>query len=340
MKRFIFFILLYFLSVSSGYAEDRVETFVSIPPQKWVVDKVGGKHVNTGVLVGKGQDPHTFEPTPKQIAALSRADIWFTTDMEFESHLIKKIQQINPGLLIVDMAHDIDTDIADHSDEHEEHHDIEKHDDHDEHGDHKTHGHHEDHKDDKGHKDHGDHADHKAHDEHEGHGDHAGHDHGESDLHVWLSPVNLMSMAAEVAEKLSETDSSHSSAYSANLNSVKKELGMLHEKIKSSLAPYKGRSFYVYHPSFGHFAHTYGLQQQAVEMGGKSPTPKQLSKLIKRARSENVRVIFVQPQFDPKSAVAVANAIGGEVVPLDALDENIAENLEVMASKIVDALSR
>ena len=39
------------------------------------------------------------------------------------------------------------------------------------------------------------------------------------------------------------------------------------------LAPYRGHSFYVFHPGFGYFADAYGLRQEAVEAGGHSPTP-------------------------------------------------------------------
>ena len=80
--------------------------------------------------------------------------------------------------------------------------------------------------------------------------------------------------------------------------------------------------------------------QRAVEVEGKSPSPRQLAKLIKEAQEENVKVIFVQPQFDPKSAKAVAAAIGGAVVPLDALAENVAGNLRTMADKIASGLAK
>jgi zinc transport system substrate-binding protein len=46
----------------------------------------------------------------------------------------------------------------------------------------------------------------------------------------------------------------------------------------------------------------------------------------------------VQPQFDPKSANVVANAIHGEVVPMNPLAENAASNLEIMSEKIAEGL--
>ena len=56
------------------------------------------------------------------------------------------------------------------------------------------------------------------------------------------------------------------------------------------------------------------------------------------ARADGVRIIFVQPQFDSKSADAVARAIDGVVVPMDPLARDVLKNLQDMATKIASAL--
>ncbi len=301
-------ILLTLFVSGSSIAAEKIDVFVTVPPQKWLIDRIGGELIHTNVLVGKGQDPHTFEPTPKQIAALSAAKIWFISDMEFENQLMKKIQQNNPKLSIVDMNHDVNK-----LEIEEEHH----------HGEH-------------GHDDHHKHGK----DNHANHDDTKHTEHGEYDPHVWLSPVNLKIMADSVTQALAERDKPNSAIYKQNNSAVQQELTELHSALSARLAPYAGSSFYVYHPSFGYFAHAYKLEQHSVEIEGKSPTPKQIKALINQAKSENIKVIFVQPQFDPKSANAVASALEGEVVPLDALEEDVMTNLRVMADKISSALAR
>jgi zinc transport system substrate-binding protein len=280
------------LSRAAG-SSAAVEVFVSIGPQKWLVESVGKDLVQVEVLVKKGQNPHSFEPTPRQVAALSQAKIWYTLDMDFEQQLVRKVRAVAPGLQIVDMSRHVEKLVmaaGDHEQEEAE----------------------------------------------------AGHDHGKSavDPHVWLSPLNLQVMAGAVAEALIRTDPAHAAAYSHNLRVVEQELTELDQRISEQLSPFKGASFFVFHPSFGYFAHRYGLVQEPVEIGGKSPGPRQLSALVARAKTEGVKVIFVQPQFDPKSAEAIAAAIGGEVVPLDALSEDVAANLMTMAEKIAAALKR
>ena len=163
------------------------------------------------------------------------------------------------------------------------------------------------------------------------------HDHGENenskDPHVWLGIPQLRQMAFTVKKALESADPGNTNYYDQRLQSFLHELQSVHEQAKQKLAPFRGETLYVFHPAFGYFADTYGLVQKAVEVEGKRPSPRQLAALIGQARKEGVKVIFVQPQFDPKSAVTVAKAIGGAVVSMDPLAENILKNLEEMAEK-------
>ena len=51
-------------------------------------------------------------------------------------------------------------------------------------------------------------------------------------------------------------------------------------------------------------------------------------------------VVFVQPQFTHASAKTIGREIGGEVVTLDPLAWDYLRNLEDMAGKVKQALSR
>ena len=76
--------------------------FVSILPQKCVVERVGGDHVRVSVLVGPGQSPATFEPRPRQMAALARARLYYRIGVPFESVWMERIRAANPHLSILD----------------------------------------------------------------------------------------------------------------------------------------------------------------------------------------------------------------------------------------------
>ena len=94
----------------------------------------------------------------------------------------------------------------------------------------------------------------------------------------------------------------------------------------------------VFHPAFGYFADAYGLTQFPVEIEGKNPDAKSLANLIRTAKDKDIRVILVQPQFSPKRAEAIAEEIGGAVVPMDPLARDYIANLLDMAAKIESAL--
>jgi zinc transport system substrate-binding protein len=154
------------------------------------------------------------------------------------------------------------------------------------------------------------------------------------DLHVWLSLPLLSHMAERLEQELVRLDPDGQSVYRQNLTSYQERLASLDGALKKRLAPLRGTRFYVVHPAFGHFASDYGLKQAAVEVDGKSPTPKQLLSLIRRAREENVRVVFVQPQFDQRPAKMIADRINGRVVELNQLDEDPIGVIQTAAEEI------
>ncbi len=167
------------------------------------------------------------------------------------------------------------------------------------------------------------------------------HDHGyeghegRSDPHTWMSPANAQVQAKTIYESLASLDRSNASAYRANWRELQKDLSQLQRSIASTLAPYRGRSILVFHPSYGYLTDAYGLNQKAVEFDGKSPGPGRLAKWIDVAREEKVGTIFVQPQFSGNEARTIADAVGANVVALDPLAKDYLANLK----HVVDAIA-
>ena len=269
-----------------------VRVFAGLPPLGHVVQRVGGRHVEVDVMLQGGQDPHTFEPTPRQVMDLSRACLFFKIGMPFEDRLAERITSSHPRLKVIDATEGVEKRPADAACCAEADHDH----DHDHHA-------------------------------------------GQPDPHVWLSPLVLKVLAANVAEALCVADPRHAAAYRENLAELNASLDALHARITHRLAPYRGRTFFVFHPAFGYFADAYGLKQESVEMEGKSPTPKQLRELIQRARASHAKVIFLQPQFDHRSAEAVARAIGGTILPMDSLAPDVERNLDDVSKELASALA-
>jgi zinc transport system substrate-binding protein len=175
---------------------------------------------------------------------------------------------------------------------------------------------------------------------HGAHCDHEEHDHGAADPHIWLNPSNAVAIARAMLQSFEKTDPAHAGEYRNNFEHLSKELMKLDAETRARLIPFKGARFYVFHPSFGYFAEAYGLEQVSIELDGKSPSPRQLADLIAQAREDGVKVVFVQQQFPADSATAVADAIGGSVVRLDPLAEDVVANLRKIAESIAQALEQ
>jgi zinc transport system substrate-binding protein len=175
-----------------------------------------------------------------------------------------------------------------------------------------------------------------------GHG--AGHDNdhdhaGLPDPHTWTDPRLAARMAGRIAETLSRLDPDGAEQFHARAAALQAELLALHEEIAARLEPVRGAAFIVFHPSWGYFADAYGLRQLPIEIGGREPGPRGLAELIRRGQEADARVVFVQQQFSQRSARAVAEAIGAEVVEADPLALDYIDNLRTVSKRMLAALS-
>lgn len=281
-------------STEEDSGEGTLSVFVNIPPQAWMVEQIAGDAVEVEVILPPGSEPHVFSPTPKQIMRLGKADFYFHGALPFEQRIAGRIKSAQAVVKVVDITQGVHW--REIGEQHENSHD---------------HAHNNDHQNE----------------------DSPAHGEGK-DPHVWLSVHEIKVMAENIKQAFIEADPKRKEFYRDNYHDLIGEVEDVHTDLKRMLAPYEGRTFYVFHPAFGYFARDYGLRQEAVEIGGRSPTPRQLRELITQAKEEEVRVIFVQPQFDSSSAEVVAEAIGGVAVPLDPLSEDVLANLMEIGERI------
>lgn len=339
--------LLTILSFGSANAAEKLSVFVSIVPQKYFVQQIGKDMVDVNIMVKPGASPATYEPKPRQMAELSKAKLYFSIGVPFENTWLKKISSANPNMQVVHTDHGIEKiAMAAHHHHEEEHHDAEHEDGHHD-GEHHDGEHHDekDHHDGEHHEGHheGEHHDEKAHKDEDHHGEEAHkdedhHDHTGLDPHIWTSPALVKIQVKTILKALQAADPSHKKEYEANYHSFVTQIDALDKELKEILSVKKGMQFMVFHPAWGYFAHDYGLSQVPIEIEGKNPKPAQLKELIKHAKEEGIKVIFVQPQFSTKSAKTIASEIGGQVAFADPLATDWMANLRMIAQKFKDAL--
>jgi len=87
-------------------ADGRLGVVVSILPQAYFVERVGGQHVRVEPLVGAGQSPHTFQVRLRTLEAVERARIYFRIGIPFERQITDRIGRAS--LTVVDTYAGID----------------------------------------------------------------------------------------------------------------------------------------------------------------------------------------------------------------------------------------
>ena len=331
-------LFLFMMMTGNAAAAGKVSVFVSIVPEQYFLEKIGGDRVDVSVMVMPGASPATYEPSPRQMADLTKAKAYFAMDVPFEATWLERIKSANPDMTVVKVDENIrKMPMARHS--HGGDHDGDRDGDHDgpppppDHGQGGMPG------PGPGHgpmpPDH-DHAGGP------GHGPDSDHDHGHGilDPHIWLSPRLVKIMAGNICRGLVEIDPAGEAEYEANLAAFEDELNSLDRSIAAALAPLPKdkRTFMVFHPSWGYFARDYALQQVPIEAEGKEPSAADLARIVSVGKEHHIPVVFVQPQFSERSAKVIASEMGAKVVPLDPLAADWAENMRRVTRAFIQAL--
>ena len=307
MKKIFATALLATLVLASVAAAEPVALFVSILPQKYFVEQIGGERVAVSAMVEKGRDPHVFEPLPAQMEGLSKAKAYFAVGLPFEETLLPRATSLNPGLKVFRIDEGIDKIAGSCDHDHHHGHTEEK----------------QDHKHDHEHKD-------------EKH-DHHAHHHEGADPHVWNGPREVVHMAGKILEGLIEIDPDGGEEYTRRHAAFVERVKTMDAEFGRLFRGKMGASFLVFHPAWAYFARSYGLVEVAIETDGKEPKAADLANIISEAKERGVKAIFISPQFSKRSAEIIAQAIGATVETVNPLAEEWEENLRAVANAIAEA---
>ncbi len=160
------------------------------------------------------------------------------------------------------------------------------------------------------------------------------------DPHIWTDPLLVIAISKNILQHLTLLLPQHKAFFQQNFQSFKQRLLDLDQYLGTQLQPLKDTSFLVFHPSWGYFAKRYQLQQVAIELQGKSPTPRYLANIIQYATYHHIRVIFVQPQFNQSIAKNIARTIPAHIITIDPLAENYIDNMYTVADALLHALKK
>ncbi|MEI4463276.1 zinc ABC transporter substrate-binding protein [Exiguobacterium indicum] len=284
---------------SSTSENKQTEVYASTFATAAIAREIGGDQVNVKMIVPPGADPHSYEPTSKQLTEIAKGDLFLLTGTTLEPYS-KKIQESLKGtdVRFVETSKDVnllESDATLHAHEEEGHTEDE-------------HAHEE-----EGHDDHA--TDEHAHEE-------EGHDHGKYDPHVWLDPVNAKAMARSITTALSKEVPKDKATFEKNLKAFDQQADELDEQFKQAVADGSKKELLVTHAAYGYLAERYGFTQLPIAGISPSdePSQKQLAALVKEARMHDLKYVAFEETVSPKVARVIQKEIGAESVTIHNLE--------------------
>jgi len=246
--------------------------------------KIGGDLVQVQVLIPLGASPHVFEPAPSVMAKASQARVFVYIGAGLEPWADRLLQARGPGnITVVEAAQGVPLlGMAAH--------------------------HHE--AGEAGENHHNDHPPGAA----------AVQDRGPAgNPHIWLDPVLAQEICRKIAAAFIQADPSHRAQYEANVKDYLAALAELDREIEGRAQRWRLKDFVSFHPAFSYFARRYGLHEVGVieAAPGREPTPGHLRQLVTVIRRSGIKVIFAEPQLNPRVAEVVAKEAGVKVLMLD-----------------------
>ena len=284
---------------SSTSDDKKTEIYTSTFATAAIAREIGGNQVNVKMIVPPGADPHSYEPTSKQLTEIAKGDLFLLTGTTLEPYS-KKIQESLKGtdVRFVETSKDVtllESDATLHAHEEEGHTEDE-------------HAHEE-----AGHDDHA--TDEHAHEEEE-------HDHGKYDPHVWLDPVNAKAMARSITVALSKEVPKDKATFEKNLKAFDQQADALDKEFKQAVADGSKKELLVTHAAYGYLAERYGFTQLPIAGISPSdePSQKQLAALVKEARMHDLKHVAFEETVSPKVARVIQKEIGAKSVTIHNLE--------------------
>jgi ABC-type Zn uptake system ZnuABC Zn-binding protein ZnuA len=250
-----------------------------------LVAAVAGPDAVVTPLLPLGADPHTFEPTPQDMRAISQADVVLINGLGLEEFLETSLAGAIGSATFVSLSEGIEPRLlADSEDDVHDDEDGENHENDDQ--------------------------------------DHPGdHDHA-IDPHVWLDPLLMIQWTENASAVLSALDPNHAAGYRQRSQEQENALRALHDWITEQvrLIPEEYRLLVTDHDELGYFAERYGFRVVGAVIPSFStaaePSAQELAALQRAIQGLGVRAVFVGTTVDPNTVNAIVQDTGIRLVPI------------------------
>ena len=151
---------------------------------------------------------------------------------------------------------------------------------------------------------------------------------GGLDPHVWLDPVLMSQLVAEVERGLAAADPKGRATYEKNAQALQDRLAALDARFRARLTGCARNLLVTSHEAFGYLAARYGLRQEGVAgiSPDQEPDPARLGEIAQLAGERGVTTVFTEETVSPRIAQTLARDAGG-------LRTEVLSPLETLSTK-------
>lgn len=278
-------------TTNEGKTNNKLKVVTTFYPMYDFTKQVVGDKGDVSLLIEAGVEPHDYEPSAKDIATITEADIFVYNSEYFETWVPKVIENIDTTkTTVIDASKGItlkDFTAAEEAAHSHDHVDEEEHD-----------------------HDHGETHDHKAETD------------ADKNPHVWVDPVLAQQQVKTIAEGIAQHDEKNATTYQENAETYEHELKTLDQQYKDAFAHVSQKTFVTSHAAFGYLANRYGIKQLSIAglSPDAEPSPKEMAKIKTFVKANKISIIYFEALTSPKLAETLATETGAETVELSPLE--------------------
>jgi len=171
--------------------------------------------------------------------------------------------------------------------------------------------------------------------------EHEGHNH-EINPHIFVSVKNYIKQVQNICDELVKLDIVNKEKYEENTREYIQLLEELDRETLQITSDLEDKNIVTFHNTFDYFAKDYGLKVIGTieNEHGKTPSAGEMAELVEKINNNDVKAIFVEPDYSLKIVDTIAKETGIKVYVLNPVtsgeknkDEYISimrENLEVL----------
>ncbi len=146
------------------------------------------------------------------------------------------------------------------------------------------------------------------------------HDHGAYNGHIWMDPERYLEQLDSIAAGLIARDSIHKEQYEANLKAYKQRIQTVWDEYQQLGEPTE-KQVIIFHDAMEYILDRLGVEvAYSIDMDGESSlSAGEIAEVIEQIKVHNIKVLFIEEQFDTNIANRIAEETGARVYVLDTM---------------------